>query len=338
MVEVAEVPGEVVDVLSRWATAARGAAVRVENIRDLGGHSGETYAFTIVAPDYRMQLVARFSAAAGDDAALMRQVPLLGALYRSGVKAAVVRDASLGRARFGAGFLIVDMLPGRPLVMGPDAGPSWLVGADRQIAYEAAAAELAKIHRPDIARCLGSWAEPRSPADEIELWVRTYERAAETEWTQEGAALREALLAKLPEHWTAGLCHGDFQTNNVLFALESDRPSVSGVVDWEIAHVGSIEHDLAWFLMMNDDQAWHPQELRGGVDLERLVRSYADASGRAVGDLSWFWALACYRIAAIAGHKIRLHRTGRKIDAAWERASTSMPFLFARAHTLLARA
>jgi aminoglycoside phosphotransferase (APT) family kinase protein len=38
--------------------------------------------------------------------------------------------------------------------------------------------------------------------------------------------------------------HGDFGPQNMLFDIEHDR--VTGVVDWESAHVGDPVEDLAW--------------------------------------------------------------------------------------------
>ncbi|NML90629.1 phosphotransferase family protein [Sphingobium sp. TB-6] len=335
-----EAAGKVVDGLRQWAQRRGGALAQVEDLRDLGGHSGETWGFAYCAGAVRAELVIRLAAAGGGERAngeLIRQAPLLDALLKSGTKVAPVRDVSDDPALFGAAYLIVDRLPGRPLIMGPDAGPSWMSPTDRQKAHEAAAGELAVIHRLDLSS-LADWDRLRSPADEIALWTRAFERAADPDWTRAGNKLGSALLESVPERWTPGLCHGDFQTNNLLFSLDADGPAVGGVVDWEIAHFGAIEHDLAWFLMMNDDQAWAPVEMRGNVDLEAVTNCYESVAGRAMGDLSWFRALACYRIAAIAGYKIRLHRTGRKIDEAWERASSSMPFFFARADALLGSA
>jgi aminoglycoside phosphotransferase (APT) family kinase protein len=326
--------------LANWSRRrGMGSAVTVADLRDLGGHSGETWGFTLVDAASREDLVLRVAPVSGGERAvkeLLHQAPLLQALHRGGAKVAAIREVSADPDLFGSAYMIVDRLPGQPLVMGPDAGASWLTGSDRQAAYEAAADELANIHAVDVSQLLVDWSVARSPTDEIALWTRAIEHAAEPDWMHEGLRLGDELRAEAPDSWTTGLCHGDYQTNNILFVMEADGPQVGGVVDWEIAHIGSLEHDLAWFLMMNDDQAWDPVELRGGVDLDAIRRRYEAAAGRRIENLPWYWALACYRIAAIAGNKIRLHRTGRKIDAAWERASSSMPFFFARAHALLA--
>jgi aminoglycoside phosphotransferase (APT) family kinase protein len=40
------------------------------------------------------------------------------------------------------------------------------------------------------------------------------------------------------------IVHGDFGPQNMMFLLDPIR--VSGVLDWELAHVGSAVEDLAW--------------------------------------------------------------------------------------------
>jgi aminoglycoside phosphotransferase (APT) family kinase protein len=342
MGSVEETKGTFKQALSQWARDRGGESARVEDVHDLGGHSGETLGFVYIVSGKSEKLVIRLAQADGGERAvkeLVHQASLLEILHRAGAKVAPVRDMSSDAGAFGSAYMIVDRLPGRPLVMGPDAGPSWMAAGSKQAAYEAAVEELARIHAIDVvASELDKWDNPRSPLEEIDLWLGALERAPEPDWTERGKRVAEALRANAPESWTLGMCHGDFQTNNVLFVDDADGPHVGGIVDWEIAHIGAVEHDLGWFLMMNDAEAWHPVEERGGVDLDAIVRRYEAAAGRTVEHLDWYRALACYRIAAIAGYKIYLHRSGRKIDDAWERASSSVPCLYARAEALLAKA
>jgi len=311
--------------------------VAVEDVRDLGGHSGHTYAFRVVGPNIDEALVIRLAPAGvvhRGNIDVVRQAPLLRALYESGALVAAVREASNDPELFGVPYLIVTRLPGRPLIMGPEAD-SWLPAQERQHAYDLAAEQLACIHAVDVSKSLRDWEQARAPHDEINFWARALERSPEPQWVDAGAALRERLLASIPTEYTVGLCHGDFQTNNVLFSAGDGQLRVTGVVDWEIAHIGAIELDLAWLLMMNDSAAWHPVEQRGGLDLQRIVQSYRRVAKRPLTHIEWFWSLACYRIAAIAASNIRLHRSGRRRDESWERAAQSVPIMFARAHALL---
>lgn len=334
-----EVGERVAEGLSKWARDRDPAgAATIVDIVNLGGHSGETCGFTVLSETGSKQLVLRLAPAHANERTvreMLAQAPMLSCLNQAGAKVAAVEDVSADTSTFGAAYLIVERLPGRPLIMGPEGGLPWLSGDDRQAAYEAAVVELAKIHSLRPQDALPDWPQHRSPSQEVDLWIRTVEHAAEPEWTQSGLRLADALRSTAPAEWAEVLCHGDFQTNNVLFVSSSSGPLVGGVVDWEIAHFGAAQLDLAWFLMMNDEQAWSPVERRGGVDLDAIIRRYEETAGTRFANLEWFWALACYRIAAIAGNRIRLHRTGRSVDEAWERSSSSMPFFFARANALL---
>jgi aminoglycoside phosphotransferase (APT) family kinase protein len=266
---------------------------------------------------------------------VLRQAPLLRALRAAGAKVAAVRDASAETSYFGVPFLVVERLPERPLIMGPDAGPSWLPVTDRQHAHNLAAEQLAAIHALDVSRHLNNWEQAKTLRKEIDFWADILPRGRDAGWTATGMRLREHLLASLPADTRTGVCHGDFQTNNVLFTDEGASLKVTGVVDWEVASIGATDLDIAWFLMMNDAAAWHPVEQRGGLNLPMLIDAYQKAASRITPQLEWYWAFACFRMASIAALNIRLHRSGRRPDESWERAVSSMPILFERGAELL---
>ncbi|HET6538817.1 MAG TPA: phosphotransferase family protein [Sphingopyxis sp.] len=321
--------------VNRWAKKRFGKAATIQGVRDLGGHSGDTFAFQVVNEDATQSFVVRVAPAGvrhQGSTDVLRQAPLLRVLKASGIAVAEVIDTVDDSSLFDAPALIVSMLLGKPLIMGPDAGTSWMGKADRDIAHDVAAQQLAKINAVEFAPHLSDWEAVHSPEKEINTWLPFWEKSSEPSWKSDGRRLGEALLASVPTAWHLGICHGDFQLNNVLFDVNDKGIEIGGVVDWEVAHLGATEHDLAWFLMMNDKDAWHPVELRGvGVDLTRIVANYEATLGDSVPNLHWFSALSCYRIAAIACYNIRLHRTGRRLDDAWERASQSVPVLLRRA-------
>ena len=323
--------------LQNWAAERWTTPVEITAIADLGGHSGQTLGFRVRGEQVDEALVIRLAptgVAHRGATDVLRQAPLLRALKVAGASVADVVDAGDEPRYFGVPYLIVQRLPGQPLIMGPDAGPSWLPSELRQRAHELAAEQLAFIHAADVSAPLRDWDRARSPSEEIDFWTMVLERGRDDGWLATGQQLRERLLATQPDAPVIGLCHGDYQTNNILFE-DSDGLRVTGVVDWEIAGFGATELDLAWFLMMNDAQSWHPVEQRGGLDLKKLVERYENAAGRRVENLDWFWALACFRIAAIATLNIRLHRSGRRPDEAWERAALSVPIMFERCRVLL---
>jgi hypothetical protein len=51
--------------------------------------------------------------------------------------------------------------------------------------------------------------------------------------------------------------------------------------------------------------------------------------------VAWYQALAGYRLGAISCLNVRLHRTGRRPDAMWEKFALAVPSMFGRAEELL---
>ena len=326
------------DALQTWVCERWGDSATVREVEDLGGHSGQTLGFKVAGGGLHLSLVVRIAPAGvahRGSTDVLRQAPLLRVLREQGVRVPAVHTACDESRFFGAPFLVMERLPGRPLIMGPDTGAPWLPEADRQRAHEMAVEQLVRIHAVEVSSLLGTWDRPRSLREELDFWTDILQKSRDETWIDAGMKLRQRLLDQLPPRHQSGLCHGDFQTNNVLFAGSGDSLEVTGIVDWEIAGIGATELDLAWFLMMNDPVAWHPVEQRGGVDLNRLVDVYEREAGAGVANLGWFWALACFRFVAIAALNIRLHRTGRRPDEAWERAAMTVPLMYERGSALL---
>ncbi len=324
--------------LRGWADTFWGRTVVIDDVVDMSGHSGKVLAFKVIVDDVTYPLVVRLAPEGvphKGSTDVLRQVPLLNALHGQGIKVPAVVDSSGDTRFFGVPYLVMERLPGKPLMMGPDAGQPWLPGAYRQRAHNLAAELLASLHRFDVDRYLPDWETPKSVNDELEMWTGILHKGKDDTWIAQGTEVLQSLQKRAPSSYAVGLTHGDFQTNNVLYSLDDENLSTTGIVDWEIANVGPTALDLAWFLMMNDEKAWHPVEQRGGLNLEEIVSVYQDAVGSKVEHLNWFRALACYRIASIATLNIRLHRTGRKHDPAWERAAQSVPIMFHRALELV---
>lgn len=124
-----------------------------------------------------------------------------------------------------------------------------------------------------------------------------------------------------------GIVHGDFQPGNVLYA----DGVATGVIDWELASIGSQALDVGWMLMMSDPKAWNPGWAPvAPVGPGDLVDAYRQAGGPAWHDLEWHQALSHYRLGAIACLNVKLHRTGKRMDPLWERFAPSISFLFNR--------
>lgn len=70
------------------------------------------------------------------------------------------------------------------------------------------------------------------------------------------------LRANAPDAPTTTLVHGDFRPGNLLFA-GTDRPEVTGVLDWETATLGDPLTDLGYLLLRWRDEGDAPPSLGG---------------------------------------------------------------------------
>jgi aminoglycoside phosphotransferase (APT) family kinase protein len=119
----------------------------------------------------------------------------------------------------------------------------------------------------------------------------------------------------LPQDRRIGLIHGDLQFANVLFSQHS--PRISGVVDWELATLGDPLLDLGWVLgswwEKGDPDGKRPlvapwEDFMSRADLAGL---YGESTGRSLGDLPWYFALACYKLACLLEGTYARSRAGQ---------------------------
>ncbi len=123
------------------------------------------------------------------------------------------------------------------------------------------------------------------------------------------------LADHVPKDRRIGLIHGDLQFANVLFSLQS--PRISGVVDWELATLGDPLLDLGWVLgswwEAGDPDGKRPlvapwEDFMSRAELAGL---YGELTGRNLGELPWYFALACYKLACLLEGTYARSRTGQ---------------------------
>lgn len=74
------------------------------------------------------------------------------------------------------------------------------------------------------------------------------------------------------------IVHGDFRVGNVLYAGEA----ITGLLDWEMAHLGDPAEDLAWAYR----DLWSPRHFCG---LDDFLDAYASAGGASITAESLLW-------------------------------------------------
>ncbi len=321
--------------LAEFIAAQLGTKARVHDLRPADGHAGLTFLFAVEHAGEHRQYVLRLppkGVRRRGNTDVYRQAPLLRALADAGLPVPAICWARPDEKWFGLPFIIMERLPGRTfLIWEPDPAFERTPEAVHPL-WEEAARLLADFHRLDWRVALPDWEAPRPLSEEIDFWRPIYERAPEQAWIETAQEVEQLLRDSMPADPPVGLVHGDYQLGNILF--EAGKPT--GVIDWELSHIGAQTLDLGWLMMMADPNMWHPDyRAVHPAPLALLTSRYEEASGRRVADASWYQALAGYRFGSIACLNVKLHRKGQREDPLWEQIALSVPSLFGHARHIL---
>ncbi len=326
--------------LAHFASAVCGPRFTVEGLQVMeAGHAGLTFGFDLIDPKAgaRRGLILKLAPPGvrrSGNTDVFRQAPLLRALWAAGLAVPDVPYASAGDEWFGTPFIMMERLAGQPFfVWEPDLAFDRAAAAVRPL-WEQTVEAMAALHRFDWKLHLPDWEPPRVLADEVARWDLILDKSPQPGWISMGRAVRDRLLATLPSGEPIGLVHGDCQPGNALF--NSGR--LTGLIDWELASIGSRRIDAGWMMMLADRESW-PADWRPLCPLapDEVQTLYSAAVAERCEDLPWYQAYAGYRLGAISCLNVHLHRSGRRPDATWERFAVAIPLLFARAAAIVKR-
>ena len=204
------------------------------------------------------------------------------------------------------GHVVTDELP--PGLEEPDA---------RRRLGEELVDSLVEIHAADVTTpALAAFARPGSY---LERQVRRFTQLWDVNATRELPVVVEVaakLAEQLPEPLPETVVHGDYRLGNLM--LERARPDrVQAVLDWEMGAIGDPRADLGYLLATYAEPGGGPSPLgvtpvtalEGFPAKGELAARYAVRSGRELGPLGWFEALALWKAAvfceAIYGRYVR---------------------------------
>jgi aminoglycoside phosphotransferase (APT) family kinase protein len=176
---------------------------------------------------------------------------------------------------------------------------------------------LVEIHAADVSvPALAAFARPGSYA---ERQVRRFTQLWEVNRTRPVPDVDEVsrlLAEELPEPLQPTVVHGDFRLGNMMVSRE--QPSrIEAALDWEMGAIGDPRADVGYLLATYSEPGGRQSALgsspvtasEGFPSRDELVARYARASGRELGPLAWFEALALWKAAvfceAIYGRYVR---------------------------------
>ena len=330
--------GSVAQSLARFVAATCGDGSGAENLCVMeAGHAGLTFGFDLVGPEPGQSrgLVLKLAPPGvrrSGNTDVYKQAPLLRELHAAGLPAPDVPYADAGEAWFGTPFIMMERLRGLPFfVWQPDLSFDRSAAAVTPL-YAQTIDAMATIHRFDWRRHLAGWEQPRALIDEVLRWDSVLAKSPRADWIASGRAVRDRLLATRPDGAPIGLVHGDCQPGNALF----DGGRLTGLIDWELASIGSRRIDAGWMMMLADRSSW-TDEWRPICPLSpaQVAARYAAAMDEDCDDLPWYQAYAGYRLGAIACLNVHLHRSGRRPDPTWEQFALAIDPMFSRAAALL---
>lgn len=260
----------------------------------------------------------RFSA--GDAVCVLRRAPSLEMM--AGRPMDHAGEAALIRAACAAGVMapevLVELEPGDGIGSGyvmssisgsPDPN-AFLAEADPRVAIRDIARELAATHRVD---CTGLPVPVMDTAQALgELRTRFMTYGGDRPIL--ALALRW-LEANIPPPVAPRLVHGDFRLGNLMF----EHGRVTGVLDWELAHLGDWHEDLAFGCMTVWRFSRPDRPGYGLTTVAELARAYEEAGGERFDPerfrfwtiyRTFWWALGCLQMGGFwrAGHDRSVER------------------------------
>ena len=260
----------------------------------------------------------RFSA--GGETCVLRRAPSLEMM--AGRPMDHAGEAALIRAARAAGVMapevLVELEPqdgvGSGYIMRAIAGSpdpvAFLAEADPQTAIRDIARELVATHRTD---CTGL---PVPVMDTAEALGELRRRFLEYGGDRPVLALALRWLeANIPPPVEPRLVHGDFRLGNLMF----EHGRLTGVLDWELAHLGDWHEDLAFGCMTVWRFSRPDRPGYGLTTVEELAQAYQEAGGERVDPArfrfwtiyrTFWWALGCLQMGGFwrAGHDRSIER------------------------------
>jgi aminoglycoside phosphotransferase (APT) family kinase protein len=324
---------------------AHGLGSRPLHVRRIGDGGGSNFSFLVERGEERFVLRRPprppLPPSAHD---MVREARLQLALAPHGIRLPPILAVCEDDGVLGVPFYVMRFLDGHVVTSELPQGLE-LAEARARLGEELVDA-LVEIHAADVRDpALAAFARPGSY---LERQVRRFAQLWEVNATRELPVVDEVgrqLEVSVPEPLPDTVVHGDYRLGNLM--VEPDRPErVRAVLDWEMGAIGDPRADLGYLLATYAEPGGEASPLgvspvtalAGFPTKAELVARYAARSGREIGSLAWFEALALWK-AAVFCEAIYGRYTRGELGAEDARAAAfehSVPLMAAAAAERLA--
>lgn len=187
---------------------------------------------------------------------------------------------------------------------------------------------LAQLHTLDYrAAGLGDLGKPEGYVTrQVTGWINRY-RNAQTDTMPAMETLADWLPRNMPPESGAALIHNDYKYDNLLLD-PADLTRVVAVLDWEMATIGDplmdLGSSLGYWVEAGDPEAMKafavgPTALPGSLTRREMIDRYTARTGRAIGDMLFYYAFGLYKIAVIVQQIYARYVRGYTKDARFAR-------------------
>jgi aminoglycoside phosphotransferase (APT) family kinase protein len=229
-------------------------------------------------------------------------------------------------------FYVMRCLPGTVPIPAPAPdGRGPFDDAERRTLGPVVAATLAGLHAVDWrARGLGFLGDPGPGDAAARRELARWEARIAASGLPADPAITAAVLwlrAHVPRCDEITLVHGDYRLGNFLVERDAGGARLTGVLDWEMVHLGDPLEDLAWCMspLWRAGTEWASALLPP----DEMAAAYTAASGRTVdaARLRFYDVLTLVKMIAIMQTGIRAFNDGRTSDLRMAIFDHQLPFL-----------
>jgi aminoglycoside phosphotransferase (APT) family kinase protein len=324
-----------IDGLTRYLDDTFGASDARPTVERLGeGHSNLTFMVRRGEDAWVLRRPPRGDIQPGTHE-MHREFRVMKALVDGGTNVPVPTPVELCRdeSYIGAPFYLMSYVDGI-VVRGPVPEPFNTDEGRRAIGFELVD-KLADIHAVDW-KAVGLEDMARKPEEftsrNLGRMQQLYDAIRHRE-VPEIDEVGEWLRANRPAQTDVTLTHGDYKLDNVMLSRTS--PEIVAVVDWEISTIGDPLVDLGWLLYFApasdaDTSLTGETSPVGFPTRPEMSARYAERTGRDVGDLRFYCAMAGWKIAIIMEGSNFRFKQGNADDSMFAALDAAVPGLARR--------